>query len=122
MHDQGDIQVSRGWDELYLVVLTEAKEDFDELDYEEHSDLTRGALVGNLKNTGVSAPKQLTIGGLPAVQYEIRGTGFGLNLVYLHTTVDGKDHFHQILAWTLRSKFAKNGPILAKTTASFRER
>jgi hypothetical protein len=41
-------------------------------------------------------------------------------VVFLHTTVDHGNHFQQILAWTLKSRWQKQDQLLREVTASFR--
>jgi hypothetical protein len=35
---------------------------------------------------------------------ELSGTKDGTDVLFLRITVDGRDHFQQILAWTLKSR------------------
>ncbi len=39
--------------------------------------------------------------------------------VFLHTTVDDGHHFHQILAWTLKSRWQKQNEQLREITRTF---
>ena len=43
-----------------------------------------------------------------------------INVVFLHTTVDDGDHFQQILAWTLESRWEEQNQLLREVTGSFR--
>ena len=61
------------------------------------------------------------VDGNEAVQYEIQGTVDKIKVAYLHVTVEGKDHFHQVLAWTLLSMLEKNRPMLESVIDSFQE-
>ncbi|MGK7872348.1 MAG: hypothetical protein AB4426_03240 [Xenococcaceae cyanobacterium] len=122
LHDDADIQVANTWDESYLIVLSDSKTDFEDITLEEHSQITSQILLENVKNAQVSSePKELEINGRPAVQYEIRGSVDRIKIIYLHTTVDGKESFHQLVAWTLPSKFQKNRPVLESVINSFKE-
>jgi hypothetical protein len=49
------------------------------------------------------------------------GTEKGTNVVFLHTTVDEGDHFQQIPAWTLKSRWQEPRTLsgLRKVTGSF---
>jgi len=58
--------------------------------------------------------------GHPALQDELSGTENGTNVVFLHTTVDDGDHFQQILAWTLKSRWQQQNERLLKITRTFR--
>ena len=73
------------------------------------------------KMTDASASESvpLTIDGHPAMQGELSGTKDGTNLVFLHTTVDDGDHFQQILAWTLKSRWQQQNELLREITGNF---
>jgi len=122
LHQEAEIQTGNPKKDLFLIVLSEAKMDFDNITYEDHSKLTREPLLKNLINAKLeSGPKILTINGLPAVQYEISGSVDKIKIRYIHTTVDGAKQFHQILAWTLPSNFEKYHVELEAVVASFKE-
>lgn len=121
LHGSAQIQASNRANENYIIVISESKEDFAEMTLEKHSDITRGSLVKSITNSEVEGPTKLTINGNPAVQYIIRGTIGGINATYLHTTVETTGMYHQVLAWTLRSRFDKNKPVLQQVINSFKE-
>jgi hypothetical protein len=62
-------------------------------------------MLRKMKNASGTVPVPLTIDGHPALQDELSGTEDNTNVVFLHTTVDDGDHFQQILAWTLKSRW-----------------
>lgn len=108
-------------EENYLIVLSDAKADLKNLNLEDHAKLTRGFIEKAIKVSSISEGKSLQINGKPAIQYEIKGEVNGMNIVYLHTTVETDNYFHQILAWTLPSQFVRNEPILEAAIESFQE-
>jgi hypothetical protein len=63
---------------------------------------------------------KLTIGGQPALEYEITGAADNLKLCYLHTTVELGGYFHQVIAWTLSSRCRSGKPQLRQIVESFR--
>lgn len=73
-----------------------------------------------MKNASATEPVSLTIDGHPALQDELTGTENDTNVVFLPTTVDDGDHFQQILAWTLKSRWQKQNQLLREITRSFR--
>lgn len=73
-----------------------------------------------MKNASGTELVSLTIDGHPALQDELTGTEKGTNVVFLHTTVDDGDHFPQILAWTLKSRWQNQNQLLRDVTKSFR--
>ena len=123
LNSEANLQVADLRAEEYLIVLSEPKSAFPgNWTFQEHSDITRQVLLDNLGvPASVSSPTELTINGRQAVQYEIRTEVQGLQVVYLHTTVDGQDSFHQLLAWTLTSRFPRNQSVLQTAIASFEE-
>jgi hypothetical protein len=76
-------------------------------------------MLEKMKNPSATQPVSL-IDGHPAIQDELTGTESGANVVFLHTTVDDADHFQQILAWTLKSRWEKQNQLLREVTNSFR--
>ncbi|MBA4148150.1 MAG: hypothetical protein H0X66_08540 [Verrucomicrobia bacterium] len=121
LHQEGELRYGNKYAETYVIVLTDAKEDLDEdLTLESHSDLTREGIVSSLAKASVSKPTRLTINGDDAIQYEISGSADNINIVYFHTTVEDEDHFHQILTWTLKSRFSKNKDEMRKVVSSFK--
>ena len=57
---------------------------------------------------------------IPLCKDELSGTKDGTNVVFLHTTVDDGDHFQQILAWTLKSRWQQQNEQLREITENFR--
>jgi hypothetical protein len=121
LNDSADLQASHRPSEMYVVVLSEPKVDLDNMTLEGHSKLTRQALIDGVKNPQVSPPFAIKVGDMAAMQYEIRGSMDGVNIVYLHTTAESPNFFHQILAWTVPSRFEKNKDTLQKVVGMFRE-
>ncbi|MCE9625052.1 MAG: hypothetical protein K8R69_06310, partial [Deltaproteobacteria bacterium] len=112
LNDAADLQASYRGSDMYIVVLSESKEDLHDMNLEGHSKLTRDALMKTVQDSTITGPAALTVDGHPAVQYEIRGAVNHVNVVYLHTTVESPKYFHQILAWTIPSRFDANKPTL----------
>ena len=79
-------------------------------------------MLQTMKNASASEPVSVTIDNHPALQDELTGTEKGTNVIFLHTTVDDGDHFQQILAWTLKSRWQKPRTLsgLRDVTRSFR--
>ncbi len=121
LNDSADLQASYKLSEMYVVVLSEPKQDLHDMKLEDHSKLTREALMKGVQDAVVTGPKEMTVDGHPAVQYEIRGAVDHVNIVYLHTTVESPNYFHQILAWTVPSRFEQNQPTLQGVIDRFHE-
>lgn len=120
LNKQASLQVGDKDNEVYLIVITDAKSDLDNFTLEKYQQRTRDRMLGKMKDASATQPVALTIDGHPALQDEITGTEKGTHVVFLHTTVDDGDHFRQILAWTLKSRWQKQNDLLREVTASFR--
>jgi len=121
LHDDAVLQASDRLTEKYVIVLSDSKEDFEEMSLAKHSEITRGSILEGLSSPQVTGPVELTINGSPAIQYEIRGGTENIKVVYFHTTVETSGMFYQVLAWTLKSRFEKNKSDLQEVTNSFQE-
>jgi len=120
LNKQATLQVGDKRKQMYLIVITEAKADLENLTLGKHHELTRKRMLQKMKNASATEPVSLTIDDHPALQDELSGTENGTNVVFLRTTVDEGDHFEQILAWTLKSRWQKQNQLLREITRSFR--
>lgn len=121
LNDVAIIQAANLVKEQYIIVIDDSKEDFAEPDLAQYSDVTSQLIVDGLAGAEVAAPTPLSINGNSALQKEIQGTIGDVNVAYLHTSIETDTHFYQLLSWTLKSRFDKNGPILKDVTNSFQE-
>ena len=119
LNKRASLQVGYKSKEMYLIVITDTKADLDNFTLEKHQQRTRDRMLEKMKNASATQPVSLTIDGHPALKDELTGTDKGTNVVFLHTTVDDGDHFQQILAWTLKSRWAKQNQLLREVTNSF---
>lgn len=120
LNEQAPLQVGNKSKEMYLIVITEAKADLDNFTLEKHHQLTRDRMLRKMKNASATLPVPLTIDGHSALQDELSGTENNTNVVFLHTTVEDGDHFQQILAWTLKSRWEQQNQSLREITGTFR--
>jgi len=67
-----------------------------------------------------SAPKALEIGGQSAIQSIIHRSEEGKRLVYLHTVIEDKQHYHQLFAWGLATKDQRSVAALQSVVKTFR--
>ncbi len=119
LNKKATLQVGDKSKQMYLIVITDAKADVPDFTLEKHHDLARDRMSQKMKNASATEPIPLTIDGHPALQDELSGTEKGTDVVFLHTTVDNGDHFQQILAWTLKSRWQKQNQRLREITRTF---
>jgi pyruvate/2-oxoglutarate dehydrogenase complex dihydrolipoamide acyltransferase (E2) component len=120
LNAKASIQVGDEGKGQYLMVLSEAQTDFDGMTLKKHHQLTREAMLKKMTNSSATEPTSVTIAGHDALQDELSCTQNGTNIVFLHTTVDDGEYFHQILAWTIKSRWDQHNAELRKITESFR--
>lgn len=121
LNDKAEIQVGNEVSEQYLIVLTESKLDFDDIDLAEYADLAAETLETSLTNKVRSPAVPRQVQGRPALEMRITGTIDKLNIVYWLTAVEGREHYFQVLTWTLASRSNANESALRSVTDSFQE-
>ena len=120
LNDEANLQMGNPFKEAYVIILTESKQDFDNIGLQGHSDLTRSFLREALKNYQESRPVKLDIGGHSALRYRLSGSVDSIKIVYWHVTIETGDHFHQMLLWSLPSKFSGNKADFNSVIQSFK--
>ncbi len=108
LNEVADLQMGNPFKEAYAIIISENKMDFEDLALEEHSNITRSSLREGLKNYSESDAEYLDIVEFPTLRYRLAGNVNGVNVVYWHVTIETQSYFHQILLWSLKSKFSKN--------------
>lgn len=121
LHDEADLGAHQKVKELYVVLLDEKKEDFEDMTLEKHAELTLSSIESSMKNAELSKPVKLTINGCPAVQYVINGSVDNIKVVFIHTTIETGKSFCQMLTWTLKSRWGSQEDDLRKVIESFRD-
>ena len=120
LNKQATLQVGYKTKDMYLIVFTDAKAAVGDLTLEKHHQITRDRMLQKMTDASATEPVSLTIACHPALQDELSGTEKRTNVVFLHTTVDDGDHFQQILAWTLKSRWQQQNKLLREITGTFR--
>jgi hypothetical protein len=105
------------------VVLSESKSDLPEsMDHREWSKLVRGFLLDSLKHSSEQpCPAIEPINGMEAIQYYVEGEDNGSQMKALITTLEGVQHYHQVLAWSTASKFDRHETMLRDIVNSIEE-
>ena len=119
LNNQADLQMGNPFKEAYTIIISENKMDFNNISLEEHSDLTRLMLQRGLKGYQESSPELLDMGDIHGLRYQLTGSMDGINLVYWHVTLESENHYHQMILWSLKSKFSDNVPDFDSVIHSF---
>lgn len=121
LSEAADLGLGNATADVYFMVLSETLASLEGMSLQEHSDLTRGSVASGLEAVTEVGPESMEIGGLSALHYELHGSMDGLELAYLHTTIGGAEHVHQVLAWTLGSAIDAARADLRAVISSFEE-
>jgi hypothetical protein len=106
LNEQAAIQVTDPIRQRFAVVISEPREDFDvTVDLSDHAGRTLSQLADSLRVVAINGPNERTVRGYRALQFEVEGYHQGVRLMYLHTTIEGKRAYHQVLAWSTRSAY-----------------
>ena len=92
----------------HLIVISEALDDYAAgVTVHEHARVTLDLLTRGIHVTTISQPQHRVIGGWDAVQFEIEGFHDNSWVKYLHTTINGRRAFHQVIAWSTQSRYER---------------
>jgi hypothetical protein len=119
LNNKASLQAAYKDKEMYVMVISEPKSTVPRMTLEQHHQLTRDHMLQKMTNSSATQPVSMSIDNHPALQDELSGTDNGSNIVFLHTTVDGGDNFHQILAWTFKSRWQAQQQELRDAAQSF---
>lgn len=125
VNPEASLQMGNLFAETYVLVISETKDEIstvmDDATLDDYSDLIINNMVettpGLLATPKVSAP----LNGMPAYHFKARGPVEGHAVVFIGVLIEGKQHFHQVLCWTLLDREAKNTAKLEGVIQTFRE-
>ncbi len=103
LNDAASLSVGNLFREEYLIVISEQKADFDG-DLTAYSNLTASTMIDSITNSTTKEPLTLSINGLPAIQREFSGSVDRTKIAYIHTSIEGSEHYYQIIGWTIPSR------------------
>ena len=117
------IEYGNPYREQYAIVISEAKDDFgDEIDLYTYNDvIIEQNFREAVANLNVKLLGEVNVNGMRGVKYELRGEVDNVKIVYLHIALEGRNHYHQVLFWTLPSKWRGNRKTFETALAKFTE-
>ncbi len=116
LHDDASLEVGSKWDDIYLIVLVDKKDELVDTNLENYSQITRGTILSELETDvtsefiEISGPVELRVYDNKALQYQINGVIKGFDIVYLHTSAENVQYYYQIIFFGSPSNFS-NGKI-----------
>lgn len=122
LNEAAVIQVANAAAEKYLIVISEPKEDFSEnTTVDDYYNIILENFKTGLENANLHPPVKTTVNGKKALQFEVQGEVNKIKAAYIVTIVETDKNFHQIMSWTLQSRYEKNKAELLDVVSSFKE-
>jgi hypothetical protein len=121
LNEKAEIGAEDKVDELFAIVISEPKSGFSDMTLDKYSDTTRAALEKRLDGASESGPTELTVHARRAIEWQVSGRYDKIDLVYLHASIETKDRYNQVIAWTVKSRATLARPVLDDVIASFDE-
>ena len=122
LNDVANFQAANPLAEQYAIVISESKQDFSgDMSLDDYVELITKDIETRITDAEISETRSMTINGYPAKQFEVSGSVEKIKARWIYTFVDAPKNFHQILAWTIASKFDSNKPVLLDVVNSFKE-
>jgi hypothetical protein len=112
LNDEAELQLKSDDGHLFVIVLTEAKEDLRFKSLEAYAAARHKPMVASLEDAEERATvARTTSQGYRAVETEIFGGKNLVNFAYLFSVVESPEYYHQVVGWSTKSNFAKGEPI-----------
>ena len=119
LNDDANLQISSPDQDLFLLVITESKEDFSDFTLKNYFDLTNSSLITGLKDSSFSEPIETSISGNKAIQFEIFGTIESTNFAYFFAAVEDTGYYYQIISWVSKSNFIRKKQTILNIVDTF---
>jgi len=119
LHPEAELMAMSAVSEVYLIVLTEPKDEFEPLGLAGYYELVVGYMIATGAQPTVEL-EETTVDGLPAIRQQLLGTIDDAEIVYEVLLVDAPQSFYQIVSWSLRSRYDGNKADMVDMLRSFR--
>ena len=130
LHPDARIQVGDVVRDQYMYALSDAKADFPNKTLHGYGTDVVADFRQVFDNPRVSATEPVSVDERDATLYVVEGTGNfrgddgkarKVSATALIMVVDGRDHFHQLVAWTHSADFERTRPMFEEVMFSLRE-
>jgi hypothetical protein len=121
LNELADLQAGNPFTGEYLIGITDPRSNVAASDLASYAATTVELLAGSLESARVSEPRYLRIADHDAIQYEIAGTLGGIEMGYLHTSIQGVTDYFELVSWTVHSRFDNRKSGFQRTLETFAE-
>ena len=123
LNDDAKLQLGSQQTSAAIAIFTDQKMDFDGMTLDKRNEQYMAQLSANMKRAKrILGPRQLTINGMPALQYKAEFTNAdNVNMAAVLTSIEGEQCFYQVLYVSLQSELEPEQPSLEATLNSFQQ-
>ena len=118
LNEDAGISAGNPLRDVYAIIIPNLRSDY-EGSFDEFDKLVLDVLVSSVERAEVAPVETLTIQGHSARRRRVEGTVEKTRVVYQLVTLETKDAYYQMMAWTTPSKEASMKPVLDEVIASF---
>ncbi len=120
LHDEADLEIGNESNSQYLVVLSENKKDFHNMDLETYSENAIGGVLSSLQDSTIIGPIDTSISNIDFQKYYLSGSYDNININYTFVNIESKTHYHQFMMWSIKSQYKKTKDLFEKIVNSFK--
>lgn len=117
LHPKAVFQYSSPYRTVYQLVLDTTKTGHSLAEY---GQLASSRIATVLKDSTIDPVDSLSISGAPTLGYEIEGVITDEGVWYYLAVVEGKEHYYQVLGWTLSRRKEKYSNDIEAMVKSFK--
>jgi len=122
LHEEADLAIGNLLRGKYFILFTESKDDFySDTTLEDYTYWVEDNYAYEMESSPIYWPRELQVNGYPAYQFSYEAVDDDVSAVFIITTVETRDHFHQLIVWVLSENFEREKDNLYKLIESFTE-
>lgn len=118
LNEDAQIAAGNSIRDVYAMVIPNPRSDYEGT-FDEFDKLVLEVLLASVEKPEVSASESLTIQGRPARRRRVEGTIEKTRVAYHLVTIETKDTYYQLMAWTMPSREATMRPTIDEVIQSF---
>lgn len=122
LNAEANFQAANPLAEQYAIIISEAKDDFPPMtNLDGYTEIIKQNARETMVDPVFSEVKTIVVNGYPARQFELSGAVDDIKANWIYTLFEGEKNYHQVIMWTLDTRYKANKPIFLETLNTFKE-
>ena len=122
LNAEANFQAGNPLAEQYAIIISEAKVDFPpKTNLDGYTEIIKQTATETTVDPVFSEVKTIVVNGYPARQFELSGAVDDIKANWIYTLIEGEKNYHQVLMWTLDTRYKANKPVFLETLNTFKE-